>query len=562
MVDAAGPMLPRALAQAVARQVEAEWFGSPFHRLAIARPRAFGFSVRPRDSRPADTARGRQILNGAFLLGGSALHLGPEGDPFDRPSPSRRFAISLHRFGWMADLPSLGEPGLRRALALQSDWRRGFGRWNTFSWSGEVLERRVFNLACVAPALATVAADAEIALLAQDLSRQARHLLNITENPARAAQRAAAAALAGCALADKAGELLITRGLARLARLLPRVVLPDGVHASRSAETGLELLFDLLALDDALAQRGRPAPEDLPQAIDRLASGVRLLTLNDGRLACFQGGETSTAARVSAALLRDEGERRVPTGAPQGGYQRMAGRELQVIVDVGAPARGVFATTACAQPLALEVVCGRDRLITGCAWSMGGGAPHAFRLSDAASTASLADGSPGEPLQGMLADMLGPLLIGAPTEVAARRHDTEAGAWLDLSHDGFVKRCGLRHGRKLFLDRASDELRGEDHFEPVGAGPGRYLPFTVRFHLHPDARASLARDNKSVLLKGPAGVGWWLRNDAPEVAVEPSAHFVGGELRRSSQIVLRGQARPDKGGRLRWKLALAEGQAG
>jgi uncharacterized heparinase superfamily protein len=236
----------------------------------------------------------------------------------------------------------------------------------------------------------------------------------------------------------------------------------------------------------------------------------------------------------------------------------MTGRELQIMVDAGPPARGVFAATACAQPLALEVVCGRDRLITNCGWSAAGGAPQAFRLTDGASTASIADASAGQPLAGLLANLLGPQLIGAPTEVEVRRHETDAGLWLDLSHEGFARQFSLRHHRKLFLDRAADELRGEDIFEPVGAGPKRYLPFTVRFHLHPEARASLARDKKSVLIKGPAGVGWWLRNDAPEVEVEPSVHFEGGEPRRSSQIVLRGQARPDKGGRIRWKLAMAE----
>jgi uncharacterized heparinase superfamily protein len=85
------------------------------------------------------------------------------------------------------------------------------------------------------------------------------------------------------------------------------------------------------------------------------------------------------------------------------------------------------------------------------------------------------------------------------------------------------------------------------------------MPFKVRFHLHPDARASLARDGKSVLLKGPSNQGWWLRNDALEVSVEPSAHFEKGRARRSSQVVLTGQCRLDSGGRIRWKLSRAEG---
>jgi uncharacterized heparinase superfamily protein len=90
----------------------------------------------------------------------------------------------------------------------------------------------------------------------------------------------------------------------------------------------------------------------------------------------------------------------------------------------------------------------------------------------------------------------------------------------------------------------------------VKPGGRRFVPFMVRFHLHPDVQAQIARDKKSVLLK-PDGEdrGWWLRNDAVEVALEPSVHYRLGQPRRSQQIVLRGQARLVEGARVRWKLS-------
>ena len=85
------------------------------------------------------------------------------------------------------------------------------------------------------------------------------------------------------------------------------------------------------------------------------------------------------------------------------------------------------------------------------------------------------------------------------------------------------------------------------------------VPIAVHFHLNPDVRASLARDQRSVLLKGPSNVGWWLRNDAGEVRLEPSIHFHAGRAQRTTQVVLRGRLRADRGGRVRWKLTMAEG---
>jgi uncharacterized heparinase superfamily protein len=60
-----------------------------------------------------------------------------------------------------------------------------------------------------------------------------------------------------------------------------------------------------------------------------------------------------------------------------------------------------------------------------------------------------------------------------------------------------------------------------------------------------------------VLIKGPSNVGWWLRNDAVDVAIVPSAHFDHGHARRAGAIVLKSQVRPEKGAKIRWKLVRA-----
>ncbi len=564
--DLVGPALTvvRGWAGAARRQGEQEWFGNPLHRMMLSRPPVDGFAANPRDRRPVNNAEGRRLLQGIFDLAGTRMSVGASGDPFDKPSPDRAFAVALHRMGWLHDLVAQEEAGPRAALRLVFDWKRIFGRWNGFSWGYEVLERRVFNLACAARRMAAIASDAERGELATDLARQARHLADISIHPERALQRAVVVGVAGCALAGEAGEQLIDRAMAILQAGLPGAVAPDGVHASRSPQAGLELLFDLLTLDEALHQRGQAGPDEMSRAIDRLSAASRFFTLPDGRLASFQGGEAVPAARIAAALAHDESAGPPPMKAPHGGYYRLDGAGLTLMLDGAAPAGGPWSATACAQTLGIEILAGADRLVTGCAWSPDAAAPQALRLTDGASTASLSDASAGEPLRGLTAWGIGPRLEGAARQVEVRRHDADAGVWLECSHDGWAADFGLIHDRRLYLDLAAGELRGEDAFRPVvegppADGPRRYLPFTVRFHLHPDARASLARDGKSVLLKGPTDQGWWLRNDAVSVAVEPSAHFENGRPRRSTQVVLTGQVRVDTGGRIRWKMSRAEG---
>lgn len=558
-----GGVLWKAVGAELASHVAREWYGSGPHRLLIAFPRPEGLSARPHDPRPVDPGRGSKILAGTLTLDGGSLRLAPDGDPFDTASPSRRFAVSLHRFDWLPDLAAAGSDGARRSLRLIDDWRRVFGKWNAFSWSPECLERRVFHLACAAKTLAAEGSDAEIADLTRDLARQARHLLEIAAAPARILERAAVATLAGCVLAGKPGERLIDKGLKVLLRHLDQMVLADGGHATRSPEAGVELLFDLLTLDDALGQRGRPSPEALSRAIDRLSSATRFFTLGDGHLAAFHGGEAIAQPRIAAALAHDDAGPRPLNAAPHSGYHKMIGGSIELIADCGPPPAGPLSVAACAQPAAVEIVCAKDRLITSCGWSPEAAGANAFRLSDAASTVSVGDGSAGRPLSGFRARALGPWLVDGAQAVEAKRHDDVGGVWLDIVHDGW-RHVGLRHARRLFLDAVNDELRGEDSLTPFAGpadpnGPRRYLPFAVRFHLHPEARASIARDGKSVLIRGPSNIGWWLRNDAVDVEIAPTAHFDHGLARKAGQIVLKSQVRPEVGAKIRWKLTRAEG---
>jgi uncharacterized heparinase superfamily protein len=541
------------------RQWAREWYGTPFHLIGLSGRRPAGLAAEPHDLRPPDPARGQEVLEGRWNFVGETMVVGPTGDPWDRASPSRAFAATLHRMDWLGDLLAVGEPGAREALRLILDWRRSFGRWNGFAWAPQILERRVFNLACGLKGVCARASDLETAQLADSLARQARHLLRLAREPTRGAERACAAAIAGLALGGEAGRRIAEPATARLDAALRVSVLADGGHASRSPQAGLELLLDLLTLDDALSQRGRPPPDEAPRAMDRLAAALRLLTLPDGRLAVFQGGEAGRAANIAAA--RDASDLPpAPDGPailPHAGYRRVAGKTLTLVADVARAARGAWSETACAQPLAIEVLAGAERLITNCGWSPVARAEQGLRLTGAGSTVSIGEASAGAPVHGLTAYALGPRLDGGAHRVEEREQESADGVWLDLAHDGWVKDMGLRHERLLFLDLKADELRGEDRLAPVAghAGKVRTLPMAVRFQLTPQVRATLARDGKSVLIQGAAGPGWWLRNDATEASIEASVHVEEGEPKRSLQVVLRTQVATDIGGRIRWKLA-------
>ncbi|RZJ05730.1 MAG: heparinase [Brevundimonas sp.] len=563
---------PAIVGRILTRQMWIELYGLPGYGLTLQGSKAQGFASTPRDFRPVDPAVGKGVLSGRFTLAGVSLDAPAPEDPFNRPSPTRGFAVELHAFAWLPSLMSQDERGAREGLRLTLAWADVFRRWSPFAWDPDILARRAYNLACAARRMGQVATEAERLRLADLLSRHGRQILRPPGGVATLAERLTAAAVVGCALAGKPGASIRRRAMNRLSGALNRAVHEDGGHASRSPEAGLELLLDLLTLDDGLAQASETTSGPVRRSISRLTAALRFHTLGDGRLVTMQGGGPSTPARVAAARANEvEDETPGQAGGGQdiagviGGLTRIRSPLLTVIADTDAPARGGWSTMACAQPLALEIVCGKDRLVSGCGWTPRAADRQGLRLTPGHSTLTLGETSTAEPLGGWKGALLGPRLIGRPLHVESHRRDGEGAVWLEVEHDGWVHDLGLLHQRRLYLDQRLDELRAEERLHPAPEHKDTVraiaAPYAVRFQLEPGVQASLARDRRSILLRGHSGRGWWFRTDGPDVAIEPSVHVDEGLTRRSLQIVVRGSARTDSETRIRWKLSPA-GAAG
>ncbi len=187
------------------------------------------------------------------------------------------------------------------------------------------------------------------------------------------------------------------------------------------------------------------------------------------------------------------------------------------------------------------MLCDGRRLITGSAWSARADADPALRGPLGGSCLALGGASP------------------AAAQVTAERQESADAVWLESSHDGW-RLLGFDCTRRLFLDTAAGELRGEDVLTPVGR-PREPIRYAIRFHLAPDVAAQLSADGKSALLRpaGARGHGWRLRGDSAATELSPAVAFEGGETKTAQVLTLLGLANSAEGARVRWKLSRDEG---
>ncbi len=141
------------------------------------------------------------------------------------------------------------------------------------------------------------------------------------------------------------------------------------------------------------------------------------------------------------------------------------------------------------------------------------------------------------------------------TEVALARSASEAGIRIDGSHDGYVRRFGLQHRRRLMLASTGDLLEGEDRLEPAGRKrPAGSLGFAIRFHLAPGIDPVLTADGQGALLRPGEGAPWQFRTRAGTLRIEESLWVdPAGRPRAAKALVVTGEA-PPEGAVVPWSL--------
>jgi uncharacterized heparinase superfamily protein len=235
----------------------------------------------------------------------------------------------------------------------------------------------------------------------------------------------------------------------------------------------------------------------------------------------------------------------LPSAAQASGYARLERGDTTIVVDVGSPPPLEMATEAQAGALSFEMS-SRQYLVLA-----NGGFPgpadqswvSAARATASHNTLALAETSSSRLVRHpQLEAMIGGMPIKGPDNVFSASGEKDGQIFIDTSHDGYLKRFGLIHSRRLSLSADGNTLEGVDALRPP-KGQLRLktdLPYAIHFHLHPDCRCTL--DEPSLCrVKLPDGRIWMFSAKGSTLTIEESIFYVDSAGPRPSlQIVLRG----------------------
>ena len=528
--------------------------GSLLSRLIGSRKAPLRLTAVPRDHVEGSRARGDALLAGRYQLGGEALPLADLD--FAALGADGPLAEGLQGFSWLRDLAAAAgrEKGARLAEALAGRWLIAHGTRADDAWRPELWGERILFWTAYAPYVLSSRDAAYRSALLNTLARGARHLDATADKAPPGLPRITAwAGVVAAALLIQGGLPRVARGEAGLMRALAAAQFEDGGLMSRSAEEQLLLVDRLGLLRAAYFAAKQTLPDALESAAAAALAALHGVTMGDGGLSSWQGGNPGDPTRI-AALIEGCGLRARPLRQARGwGYHRLSALGTILVMDA-APPPPARMVTGSASTLAFELSDGAQRLVVNCGGP--GQLPHhlppelvqALRTTAAHSTLTLADTNS----TAILDD--GSLGKGVSDVVIDRSEDNDSSR-IQASHDGYARGFGLIHQRSIVLGNDGKEVRGNDQLLARGRKKIREAaPFAIRFHLAPGIEATSTADGMGAILRPPQAPPWNFRCRGAMLAIEESLHVAGdGEVRPSLQLAVVGEVSA-LGGQVAWQF--------
>ncbi len=507
--------------------------------------------IAPQDLRTGDPTLASEFYAGRFAFCGKVLMT--EGrSPFEMTAPSREWADALLSFGWLRHLRSAGTSIAKaNARALVADWITLQGTSHPVGWQPEIVARRVICWLTQAPLILEGAEHPFYRKFMRSLARQVRFLRGRYPDIRDGYPRLLTAiALCFASLCIAGEQRLLRFATRKLEEELNRQILPDGGHISRNPGALIEILIDLLPLRQSFEARSVPPPPALMNAIDRMMPMLRFFRHGDGSFAYFNGMGATPGDMLATVLAYDDARGSPVANAAHSGYQRIEASQCLVIADTGKPPPMSVSQEAHAGCLSFEFSHARNRIVINCgmpamsreAWR------KAARATAAHSTVTFNNESSCKFLSGdAYQRLMGTPIIGGPRDVKVARGERDGSVVVRASHDGYASRYKIMHQRSWRLAQDGARLDGEDvFFAPDGGDVPKKVPdlFAIRFHLHPNIKASRRADGESVLLALPGSESWVFNAPGTTVELEESVFLPSTDgPRRSNQIVVSGHAR-------------------
>ena len=454
----------------------------------------------------------------------------------------------LHSFFWLFTLDL--NSSKKEVQSILQNWFLKNKNYNHESWETDILSKRVISW--ISNSKITYESSDEIYKNEFDylIKKQINHLINEIDRSKKIDNKiigCAAIILGGLSFNDK--TKFLEYGLNLLKKIVNSTFNKEGFPKSRNIRQLNFYLKYFILIREWLKESQNDIPEYLDEIIYHSGQAYSLINRSPEVSYFFNGNQISNNSDFSNYLKR-LGYNFKNESHEVGEYIFLNNKKLFFAMDLGSSPEKKFSGDYQAGTLSFEIISNGKKIISNSGYFQN--YKHQLNLicksTACQSTLVLNNSSSTQ----FLKKIDGTSQIIGSTKVINKNINITKKHWMiSAEHDGYLKRYGVIHSRKLEYFHDQHKFIGIDKI--IKKKKSGNLSFEIRFHLDPEAKVMKTQDKKTVYMEC-GNEGWKFKSDIYNIDYETGLFF--GQKNRfleNQNIVISGIIE-DKDQEINWEI--------
>ena len=425
---------------------------------------------------------------------------------------------NLHSFFWLFSLDL--KSSKNDVQSVIQEWIIKNSEYNISSWEIDTLSKRIISWISNSKIAYEDSSEEYKNKFDEIIKKQINHLINEIERSKWFDDK-----MVGCSAIILTGisykeKNFLFFGLKLLKKIIKISFDNEGFPRSRNIRQLVFYLKYFVLIREWLKESQNEIPEYLNEIIFYLGQSYILIHKNTELNFLFNGNQVSNNSDFNNYLKR-LGYNFKNESYEIGGYIFLKNNKYAIAADLGAPPEKVFSKDYQSGALSFEFLSNNNKIICNSGYFQNykhqlnliskSTACHSSLVIDNASSVSFTKQSTGINK------------IKSSLKIFNRKVIKDNNYWsFEASHNGYIKRFGILHHRKVEFFHKISKLSGLDRIEKKENF--RKYNFEIRFHLDPEAKVMKTQDGNSIYI-GLKNEGWKFTSLNNKISYETGLYF-------------------------------------
>ena len=425
---------------------------------------------------------------------------------------------NLHSFFWLFSLDL--KSSKNDVQSVIQEWIIKNTEYNISSWEIDTLSKRIISWISNSKIAYEDSSEEYKNKFDEIIKKQINHLINEIERSKWFDDK-----MIGCSAIILTGisyneKNFLFYGLKLLKKIIKISFDNEGFPRSRNIRQLVFYLKYFVLIREWLKESQNEIPEYLNEIIFYLGQSYILIHKNTELNFLFNGNQISNNSDFNNYLKR-LGYNFKSESYEIGGYIFLKNKKYAIAADLGAPPEKVFSKDYQSGALSFEFLSNNNKIICNSGYFQNykhqlnliskSTACHSSLVIDNASSVSFTKQSSGINK------------ISSSLKIFNRKVVKDNNYWsFEASHNGYIKKFGILHHRKVEFFHEISKLSGLDKIEKKE--DFKEYNFEIRFHLDPEAKVMKTQDGNSIYI-GLKNEGWKFTSLNNKISYETGLYF-------------------------------------